>query len=50
MDVLSDADLKQQEESVAAEVADAVAAAESGAWEPVEDLTKDVYTRLTVKP
>jgi pyruvate dehydrogenase E1 component alpha subunit len=45
MDVLSDADLKQQEESVAAEVADAVAAAESGPWEPAEDLTKDVYTR-----
>jgi pyruvate dehydrogenase E1 component alpha subunit len=45
MDLLSDADLKQQEESVAAEVADAVAAAESGPWEPTEDLTKDVYTR-----
>jgi TPP-dependent pyruvate/acetoin dehydrogenase alpha subunit len=45
MDLLSDADLKQQEESVAAEVADAVAAAESGPWEPAEDLTKDVYTR-----
>jgi pyruvate dehydrogenase E1 component alpha subunit len=45
MDWLADADLKQIEESVAGEVAGAVAAAEAGPWEPVEDLMKDVYTR-----
>jgi TPP-dependent pyruvate/acetoin dehydrogenase alpha subunit len=45
MNLLGDAELKQLEESVAAEVADAVAAAEAGPWESVEDLTKDVYTR-----
>jgi pyruvate dehydrogenase E1 component alpha subunit len=44
-DLLSDADVKQLEESVAADVADAVTVAEHGPWEPVEDLTKDVYTR-----
>ena len=32
------------ETSVAAEVEDAVRFAEAGPWEPVEDLTKDVYT------
>jgi TPP-dependent pyruvate/acetoin dehydrogenase alpha subunit len=31
------------EASVAAEVEDAVRVAEAGPWEPVEDLTKDVY-------
>jgi len=45
LDLLSDADLQQLEDSVAEEVAQAVAAAESGPWEPVADLTKDVYTR-----
>ena len=30
---------------VDAEIAAAVAFAEAGTWEPVEDLTKDVYTR-----
>ena len=33
------------ETEVDAEVAAAVAFAEAGTWEPVEDLTKDVYTR-----
>jgi TPP-dependent pyruvate/acetoin dehydrogenase alpha subunit len=33
------------EAEVAEEVAAAVAFAEAGTWEPVEDLTKDVYTR-----
>jgi len=42
--LLADADLAAIEASVAAEVEDAVAVAEAGPWEPVEDLTKDVYT------
>jgi pyruvate dehydrogenase E1 component alpha subunit len=41
---LSAADLDAVEASVAAEVAAAVAEAEAGPWEPVEDLVKDVYT------
>jgi pyruvate dehydrogenase E1 component alpha subunit len=42
--LLTDADLAAIEASVAAEVDGAVAVAEAGPWEPVEDLTKDVYT------
>jgi pyruvate dehydrogenase E1 component alpha subunit len=42
--LLTDADLAAVEASVAAEVDAAVAVAEAGPWEPVEDLTKDVYT------
>jgi pyruvate dehydrogenase E1 component alpha subunit len=42
--LLADADLAALEASVAAEVAAAVAEAEAGAWEPVEDLLKDVHT------
>jgi TPP-dependent pyruvate/acetoin dehydrogenase alpha subunit len=42
--VLTSADLAALEASVAAEVAAAVAEAEAGPWEPVEDLLKDVYT------
>ena len=34
----------EMEASVAAEIAQAVAAADAGPWEPVEDLTRDVYT------
>jgi len=41
---LVDADLAAIERSVAAEVDAAVAEAEAGPWEPVEDLLKDVYT------
>ena len=41
---LSDADLAAIETDVAAEVEHAVAFAEAGPWEPVEDLTKDVCT------
>jgi pyruvate dehydrogenase E1 component alpha subunit len=37
-------DLEKIEAEVAAELEDAVAFAEAGPWEPVEDLTKDVYT------
>ena len=42
--VLNDADLAQIEAEVASEIEVAVSAAEDGPWEPVEDLTKDVYT------
>jgi len=45
--LLSDLDLTEVETVVAAEIADAVAFAESGPWEPVEDLLKDVYTLVT---
>jgi len=41
---LSEDDLRKIEAAVAAIVAEAVAFAEAGAWEPLEDLTKDVYT------
>jgi len=41
---LTQADLPGIEKSVQEEVAAAVAFAEAGTWEPVEDLTKDVYT------
>lgn len=37
-------DLAKMEEAVAAEIAEAVAFAEASPWEPIEDLTKDVYT------
>jgi pyruvate dehydrogenase E1 component alpha subunit len=41
---ISDADVATIEASVTAEVAGAVAEAEAGAWEPVEDLLRDVHT------
>jgi TPP-dependent pyruvate/acetoin dehydrogenase alpha subunit len=41
---LSDDDLAKVESDIAAEIDEAVAYAEAGPWEPVEDLTKDVYT------
>jgi len=44
---VTDGDLAALEASVAAAVDDAVAVAEAGPWEPVEDLTKDVYTVVT---
>ena len=37
-------DIPKIEAAVAAEIDDAVAFAEAGQWEPIEDLTKDVYT------
>ena len=43
-DLLDDADVTAVEAAVAAEVEAAVAEAEAGPWEPVEDLLKDVYT------
>lgn len=42
--LLNDADLEQLEQQVAAEIAEAVACAEAGTWEPVEDLTRFVYS------
>ena len=39
---LREEDLAELEELVADEIADAVAFAEAGTWEPVEDLTRDV--------
>lgn len=42
--LLCDADLAELERSVAEQVAAAVECAEAGPWEPLEDLTKDVYT------
>ncbi len=42
--LVEETDLATLEQSVAAEIADAVAAAEAGAWEPVQDLLKDVHT------
>ncbi len=44
--LLADADLEDLEARVAAEIEAAVAAAEAGPWEPVEDLTRDVYTEV----
>ncbi len=43
---LAAADLAAVEASVATEIDAAVAVAEAGPWEPVEDLAKDVYTRV----
>jgi TPP-dependent pyruvate/acetoin dehydrogenase alpha subunit len=42
--VLTDSELAGLEASVVADVAAAVAEAEAGPWEPVEDLLKDVHT------
>ncbi len=43
-DLLSDGELEQLEQQVAREVEEAVAFAENGTWEPVEDLTRFVYS------
>jgi len=42
--LLNDADLAELEQHVAAEIEAAVAFAEAGTWEPVEDLTRFVYS------
>ena len=42
--LLTDARLSEMETAVSAEIDQAVAYAEAGPWEPVEDLLKDVYT------
>jgi pyruvate dehydrogenase E1 component alpha subunit len=43
---MNDADLVRLEGEVAAEVADAVAFADDSPWEPVSDLTRDVYAQV----
>ena len=45
--LLEDADLARLEEEVAAEITRAIEFAEAGAWEPVEALTKYVYSEGT---
>jgi pyruvate dehydrogenase E1 component alpha subunit len=45
--MLTDPDLAALEASVAAEVAGAVAEAEAGPWEPLDDLLRDVHTPVT---
>lgn len=47
-ELLSERDLQLIEEDVAAEIAAAVEFAESGTWEPVEDLTRFVYSEEPV--
>jgi TPP-dependent pyruvate/acetoin dehydrogenase alpha subunit len=42
---LTDDGLAAIEAGVMAEIAEAVAFAERGTWEPVEHLTRDVYAR-----
>jgi pyruvate dehydrogenase E1 component alpha subunit len=42
--VLDEAALAAIEAEIAAEIASAVAFAEAARWEPVEELTRDVYT------
>jgi TPP-dependent pyruvate/acetoin dehydrogenase alpha subunit len=42
---LTPQDVQALEAEVAREIAEAVAFAEAGTWEPVEDLEKDVYAR-----
>ena len=43
-ELLSGDELAELEAAVAVEIDEAVAYAEAGPWEPLEDLTKDVYT------
>ncbi|HVN83811.1 MAG TPA: pyruvate dehydrogenase (acetyl-transferring) E1 component subunit alpha [Candidatus Binatia bacterium] len=42
--LLTDADHTHIEQEIAQEIADAVAFAEAGAWEPIEELTRFVYS------
>ncbi|MFI5373065.1 MAG: pyruvate dehydrogenase (acetyl-transferring) E1 component subunit alpha [Candidatus Rokuibacteriota bacterium] len=44
MGLVSDSDLAALETAVSGEIDEAVRVAETGPWEPVEDLTRDVYT------
>jgi pyruvate dehydrogenase E1 component beta subunit/2-oxoisovalerate dehydrogenase E1 component len=43
-DLLTDAEYAEMARQVAAEIEDAIAFAEAGTWEPVEDLTRWVYS------
>jgi pyruvate dehydrogenase E1 component alpha subunit len=45
--LLTDSDCADIEARVASEIEEAVHFAESGSWEPIEDLTRDVYTPVT---
>ncbi len=47
---LTDADVAAMESAVSTEIADAVAFAEAGTWEPVEHLEADVMTRVAAAP
>lgn len=47
--LLTEADRSSLEQEIAAEIAAAVAFAEAGAWEPVDDLLKDVHSPLVVR-
>jgi pyruvate dehydrogenase E1 component alpha subunit len=42
--LLHNADVEKLETAITAEIAEAVAFAEAGEWEPIEDLARDVYT------
>lgn len=42
--VLADPEIAAVEAEVTAEIEQAVQVAEAGPWEPLEDLTKEVYT------
>jgi pyruvate dehydrogenase E1 component alpha subunit len=44
--LLLNADMEKMETAIAAEIAEAVAFAEAGEWEPIEDLARDVYTPM----
>jgi pyruvate dehydrogenase E1 component alpha subunit/2-oxoisovalerate dehydrogenase E1 component len=41
--------MQKMEDAIADEIAEAVAFAEASPWEPLEDLTKDVYTPVSSK-
>jgi pyruvate dehydrogenase E1 component subunit alpha len=45
--LLNDEDIKQIEDEVAAELAKAIEFAEAGTWEPIEEMTKFVYSERT---
>lgn len=42
--LLHDTDVEKMETTIAAEIVEALAFAEAGEWEPIEDLARDVYT------
>jgi TPP-dependent pyruvate/acetoin dehydrogenase alpha subunit len=42
--LVNDADVEEIERQVATEIEDSVAFAEAGTWEPVEELTRFVYS------
>ncbi len=45
--LLHDTDVEKIESAITGEIAEAVAFAEAGEWEPIDDLTRDVYTPLS---